>query len=491
MSPADYQLIFDAASTSLLLLTPDFRIAAASDGYLQATRTTREEILGRDLCEVFPAEDLRDSLMTVLATRTPGVMTLQKCGGEKERVWSRRNDPVLSAGGDVVYILHRLEDVTGLVERNSREEAAVRESQKMDAIRRLAGGIAHDLNNLLTVIQGYNGILTTAVESDAARDSVHQIEKAAGQAATLTGQLLAFSRKPVLDLRPVDLNRVIGGMEESLQRVVGDAIALQVDLDSALPQVSADTVQMEQALIKLAVHARNAMAHGGGRLTVSTRAMHDGSAVLKIADTGVGMDDQTRARIFEPLFTTEKNGKDAGLSAVFTVVEQCGGTISVESEPGRGTTFTIVLPGAAGRTQTPDAVSPGTPWTTRGDAAMVLLVEDEEPLRRLVRGILNEAGCRVLEATGGADALRASREYAQTIDLLITDVVMPGMGGPELAARLQMERPGMPILFISGYGDELNGEALAGSVHCLGKPFTRKALSQKVGVILGKRAVRV
>ena len=550
----DYRALFESAPGSYLVLTPELRIVAVSDAYLRATMTSRENILGRYLFEVFPdnpddpgasgVNNLSASLMLALETRKPQVMTVQKYdirrpnsegGGFEERYWSPRNTPVLGKDGRVAYVIHQMEDVTELVRLNgqiadsspaagcgtllaegiapqemlarinkliatrNQLEEQLRQAQKMEAIGRLAGGVAHDFNNLLTVILGYSGILRDCAEDEDAVEAVDQIEKAAGRAAALTTQLLAFSRKHVLRLHPVDLNSLISGMQEFLQRLIGEDISFLVELDPQLPKVKADSGQIEQVIMNLAVNARDAMP-AGGRLLISTRAAAVGKAepefvpvrkgsyaVLTVSDTGEGMDAATRARIFEPFFTTKASGKGTGLglSTVFGVVEQSGGTITVSSEPGQGATFTIFLPSCAEAAE--PSSEPAIKPPPQESTGTVLLVEDEDSLRKLVSGILMDAGYEVLEASNGAEGLLISHRYPKRIDLLLTDVVMPGLNGPEMAERLQKERPGVSVLFMSGYDQNLMGQNLTGQVNFIAKPFTPRALSETVISLLGKR----
>jgi two-component system, cell cycle sensor histidine kinase and response regulator CckA len=435
----DLRALFESAPGLYLVLTPDLRIVAVTDAYLAATMTTRDGILGRHLFDI-----------------------------------------------------HRV-DV-----RNQLQEQ-LRQAQKMEAIGRLAGGIGHDFNNLLTVILGYGGILKEILEDGPAMDSVEQIEQAAARAAALTNQLLTFSRKQVLQLRNLDLNSVIGGMREYLQRLTGENVALEIDLDSDLPNVKADAKQMEGVIMNLAVNARDAMPTGG-RLRIATRSVGaDESgfmavkrgryAVISVSDTGLGMDAQTRERIFEPFFTTKESGKGTGLglATVFGVVEQSGGTITVSSEPGQGATFSIFMPAHGEPVEREPAHA--IMAQAQASAGTILLVDDEEPLRRLVRGILNDAGYEVLQAAAGEEALVVSRNYHDRIDLLLTDVVMPGMKGPDLAVCLQNERPGMAVLFMSGYDQNLMGQNLSPPANFLAKPFAPKSLAETVEKLLRQRRV--
>ena len=391
-----------------------------------------------------------------------------------------------------------LSRVERLVANRNELEDQLRQSQKMEAVGRLAGGVAHDFNNLLTVILGYSAFMREEASAPIPQDCVGEIEYAASRAAALTKQLLAFSRKQVLQPRVVNLNEIVSKMNDMLSRLIGEHIALAIDLDPGLKCVKADQGQLEQVIMNLGVNARDAM-QSGGTLRIATSnvdieareaqlvSMGPGSYVrLSVSDTGVGMDAGTQARIFEPFFTTKDEGQGTGLglATVYGIVKQSGGVVSVNSAPGQGTTFTILLP------VTSDGVTEAAPSTTGyrpvPGAEAILLVEDEAPLRKLIGGILKRGGYCVTEAGGGEEAL-AIAEKTTRIDLLLTDVVMPGMTGPKLVEVLQQNGKQPTVLFMSGYDRELIGPRAA-DINFLPKPFTPSALLEEVHEIL--RAVK-
>ena len=380
-------------------------------------------------------------------------------------------------------------------------EAQLRHAQKMEAVGRLAGGVAHDFNNLLTVITGRSQLLLLKLvpESPLRRD-VELVEETAHRASALTRQLLAFSRKQMVQPRNVDLNEVVRGMETMLSRLIGEDIALTTHLDPTAGCVRADPAQLEQMVVNLAVNARDAMPLGG-RLTLETSyvrldegfarqhvGLRPGPHVrLTVRDTGVGMDGLIKAHLFEPFFTTKGPGKGTGLglATVYGIVTQSGGAIRVESEPGQGATFTIELP----RIDAPaDLVGdPAIPSAAPHGSETVLLVEDEPEVRGLARDILQQQGYTVLESADGDEALRVGREHAGPIHLLVTDVVMPLMGGRELADRLRAGRGETKVLYVSGYTDDAilhQGVSETGTAAFLPKPFTAAALAHKVRQVL-------
>jgi two-component system cell cycle sensor histidine kinase/response regulator CckA len=386
----------------------------------------------------------------------------------------------------------------------ARTEADLRHAQKMDAIGRLAGGIAHDFNNLLTVINGHAMILRETLGEILDRDaatSVEEIEKAGNQAAGLTRQLLAFSRKQLLQTRVVNLNRVVGDLESMLGRLIGERIALTTALDPDLRNLTIDPGQIQQVIVNLVVNARDAMPEGG-RIVIGTRnasvspsatgpeIFGGGSCVvLTVSDNGEGMSPQTRAQIFEPFFTTKPEGKGTGLglSMVYGIVRQSDGRVEVESEPGQGTTFALYFPATDNVVEEPD------PAARRGDVqrvpARVLVVEDQPEVRMLAVTALRRAGYDVAEATDGDEALARFAPRARDIALLLTDVVMPGMNGKELARQLRSANPALLVVFMSGYEHQiLEHEEVAGpGAAFLAKPFTPAALVRQVDELLGSQ----
>ena len=392
--------------------------------------------------------------------------------------------------GVVIGTLGILHDVT----ERKRLEAELRQAQKMEAIGRLAGGIAHDFNNLLTIIQGRSHLLLRRVEADdPRRRHLDLIRQTAEQAATLTQQLLAFSRKQSPEPRVLDLSAVAAGMAPMLRRLIGETIELAVAPRTPLGRVKADPGQLEQVILNLAINARDAMPRGG-RLTIETEdveldaaytARHVGVrpgayVMLAVTDTGIGMDAATQARLFEPFFTTKPAGQGTGLglATVYTIVKQSGGGIWVYSEVGRGTTFKVYLPrvdAVASRAEPARLAEP----PPRGSET-VLLVEDEAGLRDLAREVLEGHGYRVLTGRHGGDALLVAEQQAEPIHLLVTDMVMPQLNGRELAGRLLATRPGLRVLYMSGYADAAITRLAALDGPFVQKPFPPDTLLRKV-----------
>jgi len=387
-----------------------------------------------------------------------------------------------------------------ITERKTLEEQ-LRHSQKMEAIGRLAGGVAHDFNNLITVILGYSDVLRRKLSAhDALHNTVFEIQRAAGHAASLTAQLLAFSRKQISERRVLDLSGVVEGMRNILERLLGEDVELRFVTPPSSCLVEADEGQLTQVLMNLVVNARDAMPDGG-KLTIETHLVtreredlgRQGArpagrfAVLIISDTGVGMTPETQAHVFEPFFTTKETGKGTGLglSTAYGIVQQHSGWIDLYSEPGHGTTFRIYLPAAEG-IQEPPAPAKAEAGSMPAQQATILLVEDQAPLRMLAEDVLAEAGHTVLAAANGRVALGLAEEHAGPIHLLITDVVMPELNGPDLAKRLAQSRPGITVLYISGYTDRalFHRGTLAAGTAFLQKPFLPQTLLAKVEELL-------
>jgi two-component system, cell cycle sensor histidine kinase and response regulator CckA len=405
--------------------------------------------------------------------------------------------PIKDETGAVAYVEVFAEDVT---ERRTLERQ-LRMAQKMEAVGRLSGGIAHDFNNLLGVIIGYSQVLKRSLGSEhASFEYAQEIEKAGQRAVSLTRQLLAFSRQQVLEPVVLNLNTLVSDMEKMLPRLIGEDIALKLDLDASLSQVKADPSQIEQVLLNLAVNARDAMPDGG-KLLVQTANVtldaayannHPGSrpgsyVMLRVTDTGTGIDPEIQSQIFEPFFTTKERDKGTGLglATVYGIVKQSGGYIAVDSEKGKGASFSVYLP----RLEQPatQAIAPlaASPVNTRGTET-ILLVEDADPLRKLAEMFLKESGYRILSAADGQQALEIARQHFGPIHLLLTDVVMPGMNGRVLGERLAPSQPGMKVLYMSGYTDSFiagHGVLEAGT-QLLHKPFTQETLTRKVRDVL-------
>ncbi len=386
------------------------------------------------------------------------------------------------------------------ISRDLELEAQYRQAQKMEAIGRLAGGIAHDFNNLLTVILSFTGfVLDRLDEKDVLRGDLLEVSKAGRRAEKLTRQILAFSRKQLLQPEPLDLNRSVMSIENMLKRILGEDVQLVLALSSDLGIVRADPGQMEQVLMNLAVNARDAMTEGG-TLTVATSnveideafatwnvALAPGHYVqFSVTDTGCGMDAQTQASIFEPFFTTKEDGKGTGLglSTVFGIVKQSGGDIWVYSELDQGTSFKIFLPREFGA-----AVAPSTyPLPSRRfiAAGTILVVEDDEALLMMAKRILEASGCTVLATNSGSEAQALSKHYANEIHLALIDVVMPQINGAALSLELQKVRPNLKTLFMSGYPDDTIAHrgVLNPGTHFIGKPFAASDLVRKIRLVL-------
>ena len=410
--------------------------------------------------------------------------------------------PIRDSAGKIINYVAVQRDVT----QEAALETQLRQSQKMDAIGQLASGVAHDFNNILTVIHG-NATLQLVPGMDAYElaDCTQQIIQAAERAASLTRQLLLFSRKQVLQPANLDLNEVVGGMIKMLRRILGEDVTLCSELASTSPLLYADAGMIEQVLLNLAVNSRDAMP-AGGRLTITTgtqtldeeQAQRNSEAAaghyvyLDVADTGGGIPPEVLPRIFEPFFTTKKAGKGTGLglATVHGIVKQHGGWITIKSEAGKGTAFRIYLPalkeGPAGQGMV------AAPARLPGGKETILLVEDEAPLRLLMSNVLQRCGYTVIRAESGVAALKLWKESGQRVDLLFTDLVMPdGMSGFELAGRLQDEKPGLKVIFTSGYSARAGqGPALIEGENFLQKPFPPQKLAQTMRKCLdGKAAI--
>jgi signal transduction histidine kinase/CheY-like chemotaxis protein len=402
-------------------------------------------------------------------------------------------------------LVREMEERRTTAEALRHNENELRETQKMEAVGLLAGGVAHDFNNLLTAIIGYAELIGSRFLNDSiVSQRAEMIRKAGEQAAVLTRHLLAFSRKQLLKPRVIDLNDLVVHMETLLRRVLGERYELETRPDGGFGTVKVDPSQLEQVIINLAVNARDAMPEGG-RLTIRTTNVHldrwqaprisiwlaEGDYVeLSVIDTGTGMDEATKSRIFQPFFTTKPTGKGTGLglATVYGIVRQTGGGISVESERGKGTTFRIYLP--VERAPAESWKRAAHPVDESPTQETVLVVEDEEIVRELVCGVLSEQGYNVMCALDGFEALQKAKEYDGRIHLLVTDVIMPNMNGPELAATLTPIRPDMKVLYVSGYSSNEMGAkgVLDPHVDLLQKPFTPQALARKIREVIEERS---
>ncbi len=394
--------------------------------------------------------------------------------------------------------LAHLAGVSGIVV-NSRDvtdrkrlEEQLHHSQRLEAVGRLAGGVAHDFNNLLMIITGYSQMLVDAMHpGDPARADLLQVVKAAERATDLTRQLLAFSRRQVVRPAVLSLNTLVQDMDRMLRRVIGEDIELVTVLAPELKTVRADPGQIEQVVVNVAVNARDAMPNGG-KLMLETANLEvteefarthvspkPGEYVmLAMSDTGFGMDAQVLARVFEPFFTTKEQGTGLGLSTSYGIINQHGGDIWVDSKPGCGTTFRIYLPAVE---QPPDGLAPPRESPLLQGTETILLVEDEDGVRRVLETMLKRHGYQVLSSASAADAMAVAERHAGEIDLLITDIVMPGMSGRKMAERMMAQRPQMRVLFVSGYGEPIEPH---GKTAFLQKPFTTEELALKIREVL-------
>ena len=389
--------------------------------------------------------------------------------------------------------------VSDISQRKALEEQ-LQHSQKMEAVGRLAGGVAHDFNNMLTVISGYNRMLLDELPpSDALRSYVEEALTAADRAAELTSQLLTFSRRQIMQPRVVNVNAVVRNSEKMLRRLIGEDIELAFLLREDAGNIKVDPGHLEQALINLAVNSRDAMPLGGRLTMESTNVQLDENysrshvgikpgefVLIAVSDNGSGMDAVTRQHIFEPFFTTKEKGKGTGLglATVYGIVKQAGGDIWVYSEVGRGTTFKLYFPRVMEQIAEPPAREAAQPATA---LETILVVEDEQLVRELTVKMLQKLGYRILTAASGAEAIEVSRAHPGPISLLLTDVVMPAMSGRQLADALRPQRPDMKVLFLSGYTEDtiVHHGVLDPTVQFLAKPFSREVLARKMREVLG------
>ena len=495
-----YRFLTDHSTDMLCRQTPSGTIVYASPVCSTMLGYAPGDLVGTSIFEFCHPEDLesvRAATARLAGHQHTETMTFRARRRDGQYVWIEMTSQGVRDpdSGLIDEVLSVSRDVT---ERRRLEEE-VRQAQKMDAIGQLAGGVAHDFNNLLTTIRGFTDLVARSLEpNDARRKDVAEILRATERAASLTRQLLAFSKRQVLRIESLSVNAIVEDMSKIVRRLLGENIRIETVLEPHIWTIRADPGQLEQVLLNLSLNARDAMKDGG-TLRIATRNVEvppvtspeailpaGRYVVLELSDSGAGMSEETRARIFEPFFTTKdpEARSGLGLATVYGVVAQSGGHISVASNLGEGTTFTIHLPVASGR-KAARARSDGDVLRSAAGNA-ILIAEDNEGVRALTTRILTGAGYRVFEGCDGVDALEKLRSLPEPIDLLISDVMMPRMNGSELAAHFQRFQPGTPILLISGYmDDETVRRAFTSPEAVLAKPFAPEALLARVAELIG------
>jgi two-component system cell cycle sensor histidine kinase/response regulator CckA len=492
------QRYLDTATVILLALDKDGRITLVNRFACGILGWTEEELLGRDWVDTCLPARIRDEVRRKLDDVRGGDLAvgenniLTRSGEERLIEW---HDTVLR--DDAGLVTGTFASGTDITERRTLE-ARLRQTSKMDAIGQLASGVAHDFNNLLTVILGFGEILNAdPTIADQSRLDLTEIMNAAHRASRLTKQLLAFSRQQVLNTAPLDMNALITEMTGMLERLIGEHVEITLTLAPNLSPALADRGQLEQVVMNLVVNARDAMP-GGGRVSIETADVELGSAffqfldepiveghyvMLAVTDTGIGMSKETQRHLFEPFFTTKDAGKGTGLglSTTYGIVKQSKGYISVDSESARGTTFKVYLP-QSNHDVLMQASSAAVTAPVKSAKETVLLVEDEAPVRMLAKRILQGAGYHVLEAANGGDAEKLFALHVDQVELVVTDVVMPGCGGPELFGRLQVRAPALRVLYMSGYTEQsaAHKAGIDRGLPFVQKPFTAAGFLQHV-----------
>ncbi|UCF64175.1 MAG: PAS domain S-box protein [bacterium] len=499
-SEEKYRKFFEEDLTGDYISTPDGRLLACNAAFLKIFGfKTSKEAMATNVKNFYATPSDRDKFLERL---------------KKEKKLEYCEIELLRSDGKPVFVIANMSgkfdkkgnlvEIKGYLFDNTEQkilEQQLRQAQKMEAIGRLAGGVAHDFNNLLTIITGYSDLLLHRLsKSDTTLKDIRQIKQAGDKASRLTNQLLAFSRRQVLQPKLINLNAVVKDVSKMLHRIIGEDIELYLEMEPKLGTIKADPGQLEQVIMNLAVNARDAMPQGG-QITIETTNVtlredifHEHVAVqrageyvkLSINDTGIGMDEETQAHIFEPFFTTKPYGKGTGLglSTVYGIIKQSEGYIWVDSKPEKGTNFNIYFPRILKEAK--DLPAPEAELTDLAGKETILLVEDEDMVRDLAVRILEENGYQVLASSRGEKALELSKNFQQAIDLMITDIVMPGMGGKKLAKKIKKDRPDLKVLFISGYTDEIISQqgVLEEGTHFLQKPFLPQKLLSQIREIL-------
>ena len=497
-SEAKYRSLFERNKAGVFRSAADGRFLDCNEAFAQMFGYAREELLALPAHVLYPGGREEREARRAQFRKTPQERDMEICYRRKDGspVWIIQNVTLIQDedGGEATE--GTMVDIT---ERHLLEER-LRQSQKMEAIGKLAGGVAHDFNNLLTVIQGYSRLVIERLQKDAeTSEQLRRIESAAEKAAALTRQLLAFSRKQVLQPRVLNINGLVQDLDSLLRRLIGEDIDLMTETAPNLRPVKADPSQVEQIIMNLVVNARDAMPKGG-RLTLETAnadldkrnaAEHPGVipgayVLLAVSDTGTGMSRETLAHIFEPFFTTKEMGRGTGLglSTVYGIVQQSGGHIWVYSELNHGTTFKIYFPRSTEALEM--IVGATSAASTNRGSETILLVEDDDLVRKLTREVLSAKGYTVLAPESVKSARALGEERGAKIQLLLTDVIMPGMNGRELAEALVAIHPGMKVLYMSGYAENaiVHHGVLDKGTFFLEKPFTPSALAAKVRAVL-------
>ncbi len=513
-SEARFRSAFYGATTGMALTSMDGRFLQVNRSLCEMLGYTVAELLGKTLQAIMPADDLPATreLQEALVRGAPPAQLERRFLHKQGVVVLTQWDVSLSRDrqGTPLCFFSQIHDLTlrkRTEEALRHSEAQLHQAQKMEAIGRLAGGVAHDFNNVLTVISGYATMLARKLEGNTTlRREAEEIQDAIERAAALTRQLLTLSRKQPFNPRVLNLNSVIGGIEKMLRRLIGEDIELRIELDPAVGRVRADAGQIEQGVINLAINARDAMP-SGGKLTIKTALvtqekagpMRDGDlppgqyTAIIVSDTGVGMTAEVKSHLFEPFFTTKARDKGTGLglATCYGIVKQSGGYIHVDAEPNRGATFKIYLPVASDAVE--EAAQPTESAIVRSGKETVLIVEDDDSVREYAARLLRDAGYTPLEARNGVEALRLfETPSGRGIDVVVSDVIMPQMGGKELAEHVQRLRPNTRILFTSGYtGDMLDNSGVSQSgAAFLPKPFSAAQLTQKIREVLTNGSAR-
>ncbi|MGP0074411.1 MAG: response regulator [Bryobacteraceae bacterium] len=471
-----YRSLIENSMDLISILNLDGTIRYVSPSHERMLGYPLDELVGRNVLSFIHPQD-KARVQTALVDGNNGrpvECRVRHADGSWRMLESFSRDLSHVAGVNGMVVNAR--DIT---ERKHLEEQ-LHHSQRLEAVGRLAGGVAHDFNNLLMVITGYSHMLLDAMHpSDPARQDLEQVVKASERATDLTRQLLAFSRRQGVRASLVNLNGLVQEMERMLRRVLGEEIELIVRLAPGLKTVRADPGQIEQVILNMVVNARDAMSSGGQLLieTWNSSDAHRNTVTISISDTGIGMDSEVLSRVFEPFFTTKEHGTGLGLATSYGIIKENGGDLRVESTPGKGTIFVIELPVTE---QTPDELASTAEKHMPPGTETILLVEDEDPVRRVVETMLKRHGYQVLASASSEDALAAAERHSGTIHLLITDMVMPGMSGRKMAECLTALRPAMKVLYVSGYGDA----HAQNDMYFLQKPFSTEELVTKIREVL-------